>query len=121
MARPASSSPGSSRVEDPPRFLYGPFEPSAPLVPCPSDVVSHTPAAGTLTIIPVCRLARRVWNPRAALAAAFFLAVAVLHVRDSHFAMTDVLMTLFVMLSLARLVAAFDAVFEEPSTGAPKP
>ena len=76
-------------------------------------------AAGTLTIIPVCRLARRVRNPRAALAAAFFLAVAVLHVRDSHFAMTDVLMTLFVMLSLARLVSAFDAVFEAPSTGAP--
>ena len=76
-------------------------------------------AAGTLTIIPVCRLARRVWDPRAALAAAFFLAVAVLHVRDSHFAMTDVLMTLFVMLSLARLVSAFDAVFEETSTGAP--
>ncbi len=75
--------------------------------------------AGTLTIIPVFRLARRVWDPRAALAAAFFLAVAVLHVRDSHFAMTDVLMTLFVMLSLARLVSAFDAVSEEPSTGAP--
>ena len=75
--------------------------------------------AGTLTIIPVCRLALRVWDPRAALAAAFFLAVAVLHVRDSHFAMTDVLMTLFVMLSLARLVSAFEAASEEPSTGAP--
>ena len=74
---------------------------------------------GHADVIPVCRLARRVWDWRAALAAAFFLAVAVLHVRDSHFAMTDVLMTLFVMLSLPRLVSAIDAVSEEPSTGAP--
>jgi 4-amino-4-deoxy-L-arabinose transferase-like glycosyltransferase len=70
-------------------------------------------AAGTLTILPVYRLALRVWDWRAGLAAAFFLAVAVLHVRDSHFAMTDVLMTLFVMLALARLVAAFDAASVE--------
>jgi hypothetical protein len=64
--------------------------------------------AGTLTIVPVLRLARRAFGEDAALAAAFFLAVAVLHVRDSHFAMTDVLMTLFAMLSLARLVSALD-------------
>jgi hypothetical protein len=71
--------------------------------------------AGTLTILPVYRLAVRLWDWRAGLAAAFFLAVAVLHVRDSHFAMTDVLMTLFVMLSLARLVSAFDAASGEPA------
>ena len=65
--------------------------------------------AGTLTIIPVYRLTRRGFGDAAALAAAFFLAVAVLHVRDSHFAMTDVLMTLFVMLCLARLLSALDA------------
>jgi hypothetical protein len=75
-------------------------------------------AAGTLTIIPVYRLALRVADWRAGLAAAFFLAVAVLHVRDSHFAMTDVLMTLFVMLALAQLVSAFDAA-EETSGRAP--
>src|ERR687898_484050 len=50
MPRPASSSPGSSRVEDPPRFLDGPFEPAAPLVPCPRDVVGYAPAAGAITI-----------------------------------------------------------------------
>ena len=61
----------------------------------------------------------RVSDARAALAAAFLLAVAVLHVRDSHFAMTDVLMTLFVMLSLARLVAAFDTASEAHSSDAP--
>ena len=76
-------------------------------------------AAGTLTIIPVYRLALRIWDWHAALAAAFFLAVAVLHVRDSHFAMTDVLMTLFVMLALARLVSAFDAASEDRSGDAP--
>ena len=76
-------------------------------------------AAGTLTIIPVYRLALRVWDWRAALAAAFFLAVAVLHVRDSHFAMTDVLMTLLVMLSLAKVVSAFDVASDEASAHAP--
>lgn len=65
--------------------------------------------AGTLTIVPVFRLTRRAFGQDAALAAAFFLAVAPLHVRDSHFAMTDVLMTLFVMLCLTRLASAVDA------------
>ena len=73
-------------------------------------------AAGTLTIVPVFRMTRRVFGREAALAAAFFLAVAVLHVRDSHFAMTDVLMTLFVMLCLARLVSALDAQITSAST-----
>ena len=66
--------------------------------------------AGTLTILPVYRLSRRVFGETTGLMAAFFLAVAVLHVRDSHFAMTDVLMTLLVSLCLARLVSAFDGV-----------
>ena len=76
-------------------------------------------AAGTLTIVPAYRLAMRVCDWRAGLAAAFFLAVAVLHVRDSHFAMTDVLMTLFVTLALARLASAFDAASDEGSGRAP--
>ena len=71
-------------------------------------------AAGTLTIVPVYRLARRAFGQRAGIAAAFFLAVAVLHVRDSHFAMTDVLMTSLVMLCLARLAAAIDTLAAAP-------
>ena len=71
-------------------------------------------AAGTLTIVPVYRLARRAFGQRTGLAAAFFLAVAVLHVRDSHFAMTDVLMTSLVMLCLAQLAAATDTQAAAP-------
>ena len=63
--------------------------------------------AGTLTIVVLFRLGapggrrRRpgFWPRR-------FLAVAILHVRDSHFAMTDVLMTLLVTVSLALLLRA---------------
>jgi uncharacterized membrane protein (GlpM family) len=69
--------------------------------------------AGTLTVIVVWAVARRIADDETALVAAFFLAVAPLHVRDSHFAMTDVLMTLFATLSVAILVRALD----EPSRG----
>lgn len=73
--------------------------------------------AGSLTVIPLFRLARRFGGAGAGLVAAAFLAVAPLHVRDSHFAMTDVLMTLLLTTSLACLVAAFDRV-RTPSTRA---
>jgi hypothetical protein len=75
--------------------------------------------AGTLTILPLHRLARRMFDETSALTAAFFLAVAVLHVRDSHFAMTDVLMTLFVVLCLARLAAAYDGAPLSPAEERP--
>jgi len=64
--------------------------------------------AGAATVVPLFHLARRISGEIAGLIAAFFLAVAVLHVRDSHFAMTDVLMTLLVTASLALLLAACD-------------
>jgi hypothetical protein len=64
--------------------------------------------AGALTTVPVFRLTRRIAGDRAGLLAAGFLAVAPLHVRDSHFAMTDVLMTLLLTMGLACLVAAYD-------------
>jgi hypothetical protein len=62
--------------------------------------------AGTATILVLARLARRMADGTTALLAALFLAVAVLHVRDSHFATTDVLMTLFTVGSLALLLDA---------------
>ena len=64
--------------------------------------------AGTLTTVVLFRLARRTADTTTGLLAAVFLAVAILHVRDSHFAMTDVLMTLLLTLSLALLLAALD-------------
>ena len=60
--------------------------------------------AGTLTIVVLFRIGRRVAGDTAGVLAAAFLAVAILHVRDSHFAMTDVLMTLLVTASLALLL-----------------
>jgi len=62
--------------------------------------------AGAATIFVLARLARDVAGRATALVAALFLAVAVLHVRDSHFATVDVLMTLLVTSSLAFLISA---------------
>src|SRR5262249_222389 len=45
---------------------------------------------GTLSVYVVYRLARLFFTERTALAAALFLALAPLHVRDSHFGVTDV-------------------------------
>jgi 4-amino-4-deoxy-L-arabinose transferase-like glycosyltransferase len=61
---------------------------------------------GTLTIVVLFTIGRRIADTTTAVLAALFLAVAILHVRDSHFAMTDVLMTFFVMLSLSTLLRA---------------
>lgn len=62
--------------------------------------------AGAATIVVLARLARDVAGRATALIAALFLAVAVLHVRDSHFATVDVLMTLLGTSSLAVLIGA---------------
>lgn len=64
--------------------------------------------AGTATLIVLFRIGRRVADETTGLIAAALLAVAVLHVRDSHFAMTDVLMTFLVTASLALLLRALD-------------
>ena len=67
-----------------------------------------TAACGTLTVWVVFAIGRRLWNTRAGLVAAGLLAVAYLHVRDSHYGTTDVPMTLLVMLSLLLLLHAHD-------------
>ena len=64
--------------------------------------------AGTLTVAMLFRLARRMAGVETGLIAAAFLAVAVLHVRDSHFATTDIIMTLLVVTSLTMLLRAVD-------------
>jgi hypothetical protein len=65
--------------------------------------------AGTMTIVVLYRLTERMADAATGLLAAAFLAVALLHVRESHFAMTDVLMTLLVLASLALLGRGVDA------------
>jgi hypothetical protein len=64
--------------------------------------------AGTATIVVLYDLARRIADAWTGLAAALFLAVAILHVRESHFAIADVLMTLLATASLALLGRALD-------------
>jgi hypothetical protein len=74
--------------------------------------------AGTLTIVVLVDLARSVADETTALVASFFLAVATLHVRESHFAMTDVLMTLFTTTSLALLVRPLTTLVDSGSVQA---
>jgi len=57
-------------------------------------------AAGVLSVWLVYRITRELLDRTTALVAAFFLAVAYLHVRDSHFGVTDVPMTALVLCTL---------------------
>lgn len=66
-------------------------------------------AAGTVTVVVTASIAGRIAGRRAGLIAALFLAVAPLHVRESHFAMTDVLMTLLAMIAVAVAMRARDS------------
>jgi 4-amino-4-deoxy-L-arabinose transferase-like glycosyltransferase len=74
--------------------------------------------AGTLTIVALFIIAHRMADAMTGLVAALFLAVAILHVRDSHFAMTDVLMTLLVTSSFALLFRALEGAARDPSSTA---
>ena len=60
---------------------------------------------GVATVAGVHALGRRVFDDTIGLVAAGFLALAFLHVRDSHFGMSDVTMTLFVLLAVLATVA----------------
>jgi hypothetical protein len=55
---------------------------------------------GTLTVFVVYKITRELRDRRTALAAAFFLALAHLHVRDSHFGVTDVAATCLIMCAV---------------------
>jgi 4-amino-4-deoxy-L-arabinose transferase-like glycosyltransferase len=81
-----------------------------PLTPGQQIIIGRAlvATAGTLTVLVLFWIGRRVADEETGLLAAFFLAIAVLHVRDSHFAMTDVPMTLLAMVSLAALLRALD-------------
>jgi 4-amino-4-deoxy-L-arabinose transferase-like glycosyltransferase len=61
---------------------------------------------GTATVLVVYRIGARVFGTRCGLIAALFLALSLLHARDSHFAVTDVPMTFLVCASMLALVEA---------------
>jgi len=63
-------------------------------------------AFGTLTIWLVFRLGLRLFDRTAALAGALFMAFAFLHVRDSHFGVTDTTMTALTVGALLALAHA---------------
>ena len=67
-----------------------------------------TAAMGTATVLIVFAIGRRLWDTATALAAAAFMAVAYLHVRDSHYGTTDVPTTCLAMLSLLLLLRAHE-------------
>lgn len=59
---------------------------------------------GTATIAMVYAIARQYFDRIVAVLAALFIALAFLHVRDSHYATTDVPMTFFVMAAMLATV-----------------
>lgn len=61
-------------------------------------------AAGVLSVWVLFRVARRLFDQTSALVAALFLALAFLHVRDSHFGVTDVTATCLVLVSFLFIV-----------------
>ena len=81
---------------------------SSSLTPAEQIVVARglIAVAGTLTLWCAFRVGVRIGGAAIGLIAALFLSVSILHVRESHFAMTDVLMTMFAVISLERLLVA---------------
>ena len=65
-------------------------------------------SAGVATIGLVYWLVERLFDRLTAITAAFFVAIAFLHVRDSHFGASDVPMTALVVAALVALAAAVD-------------
>src|SRR4029450_2398357 len=99
------------------RSLAG-IEPSLPVDVALITARTLVAIAGALTVLPLFRLGRRMAGETAGLLAAGVLAVVPLHVRDSHFAMTAVLMTLLLTMCLAGLVAACDTARGASAGGA---
>ena len=63
--------------------------------------------AGTATIPALYQLARRIGDSHVALAAAMFVAVSPLHVRDSHYVKHDVPATLAIVLAYVAMTRSF--------------
>ncbi len=77
------------------------FLESATLHPSANYLIARFLSAttGVLTVWSVHQIALKLFDRRTALVAAFYIAVAALHVRDSHFGVTDIAATWLVMMS----------------------
>ena len=65
-------------------------------------------ALGVSTMVLVYRIGQRVQSDQTGVIATALFAVALLHVRESHFAMTDVIATMFATASLAQILRALN-------------
>lgn len=70
--------------------------------------------AGVVTIWIVYRITLKLFDRTTARAAAFLLAIAHLHVRDSHFALTDVPMVCMIMVAMLFILRCY----QQPTTWA---
>jgi len=66
-------------------------------------------AAGVATVWVLFRTATRLFDRQIALASAALLALAFLHVRDSHFGVTDIPMTFMIVLAFSRIVRLWES------------
>ena len=62
---------------------------------------------GALTTILVFLIVKRLFDNKTAVLSAFFMSVAYLHVRDSHFGTTDVAMTFFIMWATLSIITCY--------------
>ena len=77
---------------------------SRPTTASSTSADSCRPSPGALTVLLVAAIGRRLYGEKAGLLAGLLLALSVLHLQTSHFAATDVTLTLFVLLALAASV-----------------
>ncbi|MBN3041223.1 MAG: glycosyltransferase family 39 protein [Candidatus Omnitrophica bacterium] len=63
---------------------------------------------GSASVYMVYLIARRLFKEKEALLSALYLAMAYLHVRDSHFGVTDVPATFFILVSIFFIIKAFN-------------
>ena len=65
--------------------------------------------AGIASVLVLFRIGQRLFGQAAGLASAALIAVSFLHVRDSHFGVTDVPMTFLVLVALLYMVRVFES------------
>jgi len=62
---------------------------------------------GTATIFIVYKIAENLFDRKTALVSSLFLSLAYLHIRDSHFGVTDASMTFLIMLSILLIIRSY--------------
>lgn len=87
-----------------PAFLAGYF-----LDPSNFYIISRMISAfmGTATVLVVYRITEELFDKKTALVAALFLGCTYLHVRESHFGVTDIPMAFFIMLAFLFIVKSY--------------